>query len=68
MASWRVQGSTGGGAMTTVAEGAKDGFETAVEVPDGPTRFEVQALDAAGKVLGTSEPVELVARQQEETR
>ena len=43
--------------MTAVTEGAKEGFETALEVPDGPTRFEVQALDAAGKVLGTSEPV-----------
>ena len=59
VASWRVRGGNGDGALATVGEAPKDGFETAVEVPDGPTRFEVQALDAAGKVLGTSAPVEL---------
>ncbi|HET6548356.1 MAG TPA: MFS transporter [Solirubrobacter sp.] len=40
-----------------VAERARSGFETAIDVPDGGARFEVQALDDSGRVLGTSAAV-----------
>jgi MFS family permease len=51
VASWRVRA---GGA--TVASAKRSGFETAIRVAGGGARFEVQALDADGNVLGTSPP------------
>ncbi|HEY4096670.1 MAG TPA: MFS transporter [Baekduia sp.] len=53
VARWRVLGDSG----TAVGAKAKTGFETAIAVDAGPTRFTVQALDAHGKVIGTSKPV-----------
>lgn len=52
--SWRVLAAAGAGRMTAVASAARSGFETAIPVPVGHTSFEVQALDAAGRVIGTS--------------
>jgi hypothetical protein len=49
VASWRVLGG-----RTPVASATKSGFETAIQVPGGSRTFRVQALDAHGKVLGTS--------------
>jgi hypothetical protein len=40
-----------------VATSDKKGFETAIDVPNGGTRFEVQALDASGAEIGTSKAV-----------
>jgi hypothetical protein len=37
-----------------VAEKSRSGFETAIPVRDGDSRFEVQALDDSGRVIGTS--------------
>ncbi len=52
--SWRVLAKAGVGRMTVVAHAARSGFETAIPVPADYTSFEVQALDANGRVLGTS--------------
>jgi EmrB/QacA subfamily drug resistance transporter len=55
LASWRVLGARVPGAtFTTVASAPRSGFETAIGVPASDTSFEVQALDAAGRVLATS--------------
>jgi hypothetical protein len=54
VARWRVLGGTSRAALSRVASAARSGFETAVKVPVGSRVFEVQALDSAGKVIGTS--------------
>ncbi len=54
LAGWKVLASNGNGTMAVVAHGARSGFETPISVPSGYKRFEVQALDAAGKVIATS--------------
>jgi hypothetical protein len=55
LAAWRVLASVGG-RFTAVAHARRSGFETAIPVTGDATRFEVQALDAGGAVLGTSAP------------
>ena len=55
VASWKVFGGSGAGAPA-VASAAKSGFETAIGVKAGGQQFTVQALDANGRVLGTSRP------------
>jgi hypothetical protein len=40
--------------MTAVASAAKSGFETAIGVQTSYRSFEVQALDADGRVIGAS--------------
>jgi EmrB/QacA subfamily drug resistance transporter len=52
--SWRVLGGEGAGRLSVVARSAKTGFETAIGLARGYASFEVQALDSAGKVIGTS--------------
>jgi len=54
LVSWRVLGAAGAGRLTPVASAAKSGFQTAIPVPQGDRSFEVQALGAAGTVIGTS--------------
>jgi EmrB/QacA subfamily drug resistance transporter len=54
--SWRVMAAAGAGRMTAVATTAKSGFETAIPMRQSYTSFEVQALAAAGRVIGTSKP------------
>ncbi len=56
--SWRVlAGSSAGAArLAVVKTTAKSGFETAIGVPRGYESFEVQALNAGGRVIGTSRP------------
>ncbi len=67
--SWRVlaiEGGAAGGASATQGASVKTiatapwaGFETKIALPShsaGETRFQVQALNAAGKVIGTSKP------------
>jgi hypothetical protein len=56
VASWRVLGAGGVGSPAPVASAAKSGFETAIHVPRGYRLLQVQALDAHGRVLGTSRP------------
>jgi EmrB/QacA subfamily drug resistance transporter len=52
--SWRVLASSGGGALGVVTTRPKSGFETAIPVAQAYTNFKVQALDARGRVLGSS--------------
>jgi EmrB/QacA subfamily drug resistance transporter len=54
LASWRVLAGSGGASASVVATHAKDGFETAIPVARGGKSFTLQALDAAGHVIGTS--------------
>ena len=54
LAAWRVLAGTSGAHLTAVANAAKSGFETAIPVSGSYSTFRVQALDAAGKVIGTS--------------
>jgi EmrB/QacA subfamily drug resistance transporter len=53
LASWRVLEMSSAGTTSPVASAPKSGFETAIPVTQG-SRFEVQALDANGHVIGTS--------------
>ena len=52
--SWRVLGGAEPNALAPVAGKAKSGFETEIPVNADLPYFEVQALDSAGHVLGTS--------------
>ena len=54
VASWRVLAGSGAGKPSAVAHAAKSGFETAIPVSGSYSSFAVQALDAGGRVLGTS--------------
>ncbi|HZE06529.1 MAG TPA: arylsulfotransferase family protein, partial [Solirubrobacteraceae bacterium] len=54
VSAWRVLGLAAGSPAKTLARHARTGFETAMPVAPGYRRFEVQALDSAGKVIGTS--------------
>jgi EmrB/QacA subfamily drug resistance transporter len=56
VASWRVLAAAGAGKLAVVATSARSGFETAIPVPAGNDSFKAQALDAAGAVIGTSQP------------
>jgi hypothetical protein len=56
VASWRVLAAGAGGKLTLVASAASSGFETAVPVPASYKSFEVEALDAKGRVIGASRP------------
>jgi EmrB/QacA subfamily drug resistance transporter len=53
VASWRVLAKRSGG-EEVVGTGPRAGFETAITVPAQSGRLVVQALDSAGRVLGTS--------------
>jgi hypothetical protein len=55
--SWRVLGGSGGAGLTQVASAQKSGFETAIPVERSFRSFQVQALDAGGRVIGTSKTV-----------
>ncbi len=54
--SWRVMAGAGGGRLTAAATAAKTGFETAISVPGGNTSFQVQALDAGGRTIASTQP------------
>lgn len=54
IAAWRVLAGASSTALSPVAGAAKTGFETAVAVAGAPAYVAVQALDAAGNVLGAS--------------
>ena len=57
LASWRILAAAqSDGRLSVVASHAKSGFETAIPVAQGYGSFEVQALDATGRVIGTSRP------------
>jgi EmrB/QacA subfamily drug resistance transporter len=54
--SWKVLAGSSAGALSAVATKSKSGFETAIAVPQGSSTYEVQALNSAGRVIGTSQP------------
>ncbi len=59
VSSWRVLAGPSSSSLQTVAEAARSGFETAIAIPAatvGPY-VAVQALNAAGQVLGASAAV-----------
>ncbi len=57
IASWRVLAGTGASALAPVGGAPFAGFETTVPIAGKPAYVAVQALDAAGNVLGTSATV-----------
>jgi EmrB/QacA subfamily drug resistance transporter len=56
VASWRVLAGAAGSRLATVASAPRSGFETAIPLVGAHARLEVQALDSAGRVIGTSAP------------
>ena len=57
VASWEVLAGPSAGELDEVATARKEGFETAIDVPDRHDYVAVKALDGGGDTLGTSEPV-----------
>ena len=47
-------GGSSAGALRLVAAAYKAGFETPIRVPQRYSTYKLQALSAAGKVIGTS--------------
>ncbi len=56
LASWRVLAGSATTQLSVVTSAAKSGFETAIPLPQSYASYEVQALDSAGRVIGTSRP------------
>ncbi len=55
--AWRVRAGASGAPSSVVRRSvAKSGFETAIPVSGGARSYEVQALDARGRVIRTSRP------------
>jgi EmrB/QacA subfamily drug resistance transporter len=59
VASWRVLAGSGEGRLAAVATHSKSGFETAIPVLQSYPSFELQALGADGRTIGTSRPFTL---------
>jgi hypothetical protein len=55
--SWRVLAGPSAQQLTPVASAARSGFETAIAAPVAEAYVAVQALGAAGEVLGTSRTI-----------
>ena len=58
VARWQVLAGADAGSLEPVVAARSTGFETRIDVASTATTFAVRALDAAGKTLGISEPVE----------
>jgi EmrB/QacA subfamily drug resistance transporter len=54
--SWRDLAGANADALAPVTSAKRSGFETALRVPGSYRAFEVEALGADGRVLGTSHP------------
>lgn len=54
VAQWRVLAGADAGARQEIATADRDGFETAIPVPDDLDNVIVQALDEDGEVLGST--------------
>ncbi|WP_233413183.1 arylsulfotransferase family protein [Nucisporomicrobium flavum] len=57
VAKWRARAGGQPGALTQTVEAPRTGFETTLTLPGTPEYVVAEALDAAGKVLGTSSAV-----------
>jgi len=58
---WRVLGGAAPGSLREIGVAAWKQLETEITVPGSPDYVQVEALDATGKVLGRSDPVEAAA-------
>ena len=58
VADWRVLAGPSASALKPVASAPRSGFETAISTAQHGAVVEVQALDQAGHVLGSSAPVD----------
>ncbi len=56
VASWRVLAGASPSRLSVAGHAAQSGFETAIALPKANRTFEVEALDAQGRVIGTSAP------------
>ena len=56
VASWRVLAGGATGRVTPVKSAPKSGFETEIPILANYKRFELQALDGEGRVIGASQP------------
>ena len=54
LASWRVLAGASAAHLAAVKSAAKSGFETAIPLAQGYRSYKLQALDSAGKVIGSS--------------
>ena len=52
--AWKVLAGSGAGGQHVVATARRSGFETAIPVSQSDKTFTVQALNAGGRVIGTS--------------
>jgi Arylsulfotransferase (ASST) len=57
VASWRVLAGASSASLAAAGSAPKAGFETPISTPGEPAYVAVQALDAAGNVLGTSHTI-----------
>jgi len=60
IASWRVLAGNGAASLTPQALIGADGFESSITLPTKYTYAAVQALDAAGHVIGTSPAAKVI--------
>jgi len=58
VASWRVLAGASAGQLSPVAKVAKSRFETKVSLSQAYQFFQIQALDASGKVIGSTKVFE----------
>jgi EmrB/QacA subfamily drug resistance transporter len=56
VASWRVLGGPSPSQLKAVAVAPRSGFETGIQLNAGYPSYEVQALNASHRVIGTSKP------------
>ncbi len=54
LASWRVLAGASAAHLAVVKTAAKSGFETAIPLAQGYASYKLQALDSAGKTIGSS--------------
>jgi hypothetical protein len=59
VAGWRVLAGPAADQLVEAGTASRDGFETAIEVTTGEPFIAVEALDAGGTVLGTSDAIEM---------
>ncbi|MFG1607002.1 arylsulfotransferase family protein [Actinoplanes sp. NPDC049265] len=57
VAKWRARSGSQPRTLTAAVEGPRTGFETRLTIPGTPEYVVADALDAAGKVLGTSSAI-----------
>ncbi len=56
VASWRLLAGPSASQLTVLGTAPRYGFETAITVPRSYAKYQVQALDTRGRVIGVSSP------------